>query len=93
MGEADIVCRGPDMETVVLVEVKARRVGAEVSELQRAAEAAVDEEKRQTLKAIMRHLTKHNSWWKRPRRIDVVAVDFDELGRVRELRHHEGCVR
>ncbi len=92
MGEADIVCRAPDERTIVLIEVKARVVGPDRSPLQRSTESAIDERKRSTLRQILRHLSAHNRWARRARRIDVIAIDFDEHNRVRELRHHVNAV-
>lgn len=92
MGEADILAAAPDRRTVVLVEVKSRVVAANRSELQRATEAAVNNDKRQTLRAILRHLSRHNRWQRLPRRIDVIAIDYSPAHDVLELRHHEACV-
>jgi len=92
MGEADIVCRAPDGRTIVLVEVKARVVGAARSPMQRSTESAVDEDKRRTLRAILRHLGSHNRWSRHARRIDVIAIDFDDRGELRSLRHHQSAV-
>ncbi|MBL0870980.1 MAG: YraN family protein [Phycisphaerales bacterium] len=92
MGEADILAAAPDRRTVVLVEVKSRVVAANRSELQRETEAAVNSDKRQTLRAILRHLIKHNRWYRLPRRIDVIAIDYSPSHEVLELRHHEACV-
>jgi Holliday junction resolvase-like predicted endonuclease len=92
MGEADIVCRAPDERTIVLIEVKARIVADDRSPRQRSTESAIDERKRATLRQILRHLSTHNRWARHARRIDVIAIDFDEHDRVRELRHHESAV-
>lgn len=93
MGEADILCLAPDEQTIVLVEVKSRIVSPDQSDLQRPTEAAVDRDKRQKLSTILTHLSRHNRWHNRPKRIDVVAVDFDSLERVVDLRHHVDAVR
>lgn len=89
MGEADLLCTAPDGDTVVLVEVKSRRVVPGVAAP--PAELNVTAHKRRKLRAIMRHLSRANRWGARPRRIDVIAVDFvgDEPA---ELRHHAGAV-
>jgi putative endonuclease len=92
MGEADILAAAPDRRTVVLVEVKSRVVAPDRSELQRQTEAAVNNDKRQTLRAILRHLSRHNRWQRLPRRIDVIAIDYSPAHEVLELRHHEACV-
>ncbi|CAN5836840.1 YraN family protein [soil metagenome] len=93
MGEADLVCVAPCRRRVVLVEVKARRLGAVITPEQRTAEAAVNEAKRTTLRHILIHLARHNRWKKSATRIDIVAVDFDAQDRVIEVRHHIDAVR
>lgn len=92
MGEADILAIAPDRRTVVLVEVKSRVVAPDRSDLQRQTEAAVNNDKRQTLRAILKHLVRHNRWHRLPRRIDVIAIDYSPTHEVLELRHHEACV-
>lgn len=91
-GEADLVCRGPDGRTMVVVEVKARVVAGEGG-LYRP-ERAVDGSKRKRLKAMARLLRAANGWRDRPVRVDVVAierVDAEPHARV-VVRHHEGIV-
>lgn len=73
MGEADLLCRDPDGETIVLVEVKSRRVADGVRPYA-APEASVHAHKRRKLASIARHLARANGWTKL--RIDVVAVEF-----------------
>jgi putative endonuclease len=89
MGEADVVCESPDRLTVVLVEVKARRLDAE--RVDPPAEAAVTAAKRRKLVKILRHLARANRWYDRQLRIDVVGVDFRGEAPV-EVRHHPGAV-
>jgi Holliday junction resolvase-like predicted endonuclease len=102
MGEADLVCVAPDRRTIVVVEVKSRRVGeAERDEqpgrAQPAPERSVHWEKRRKLRAIARHLGRANGWTGRPLRIDVVAIEWPEgsgsRGAKPVLRHHEGVMR
>lgn len=96
MGEADIVAVTPDRKTVVIVEVKTRRIGTGlpgeggISPEQRAPEASVTAEKRSKLVLIARHLARANRW-KQPPRIDVVAVEWP-AGAKPVLRHHVGAV-
>lgn len=92
MGEADVLAIAPDGETVVLVEVKTRRVaiqpGAFVSP---PPEASITAAKREKLTTILRHLQRANGWWRRPVRIDAVAVEWRN-GAEPVVRHHEGAV-
>jgi len=75
MGEADLLCRDPDGRTIVLVEVKSRRVRAGSRPFARP-EASVHAHKRRKLVSIARHLARANGW---PTiRIDVVAIEFVE---------------
>ncbi len=90
MGEADLLCEDPATGTIVLVEVKARRVDPE-----RPApppEREVDWRKRRTLRRILAYLVRRNRWGSRPQRIDVIGVEIDANGRC-TLRHHVGAVR
>ncbi len=87
MGEADVLALAPDGDTIVLVEVKARRVGAEGAFA--APEASITAHKRRKLAAILDHLARANGWTKRPLRIDAVAVEFPGTGKPL-VRHHVG---
>ncbi|NRA57111.1 MAG: YraN family protein [Phycisphaerales bacterium] len=90
-GEADIVCESPD-RVVVVVEVKSRRSERPGP----PPEAAVTQKKRQRLTRILEHLVRANGWHDRPRRIDVVAVEFRRrrwLGTKPALRHITDAVR
>jgi putative endonuclease len=98
MGEADLVCEDPDGRTVVIVEVKSRRVaggaganGAGKSEAIRP-ESAVHPRKAAKLVAIAEHLRRVNGWMDRPVRIDVVAVRWVGAGAA-EIRHFRRAVR
>lgn len=91
MGEADLLCVAPDRETVVLVEVKSRRINASGLH-QPPPEASVHAQKRSKLISILRHLAAANGWHDRPLRIDAVAVEVCGE-RVEEIRHHQGVVR
>ncbi|MFI4916906.1 MAG: YraN family protein [Phycisphaerales bacterium JB060] len=70
-GEADLLCEGPD-GCVVIVEVKARRHRPGML----PPEASVTLVKRRKLARILEHLVRSNGWEARPRRVDVVAVEF-----------------
>lgn len=92
-GEADLVCRGPDGRTMIIVEVKARVVADEAG-LYRP-ERAINRQKLRRLTSMARLLRAANGWRDRPVRVDVVAVERVEDGGSSRLviRHHEGLVR
>ncbi|MCW5756242.1 MAG: YraN family protein [Phycisphaeraceae bacterium] len=70
-GEADLLFQAAD-GCIVLVEVKARRARTGAP----PPESSVTLAKRQKLARILEHLVRQNGWTQRPRRIDVVAVEF-----------------
>jgi putative endonuclease len=89
-GEADLLCEAPG-GCIVVVEVKARRFrdGAP------PPEASVTQTKRQKLARILEHLIKKNGWQGRPRRVDVVAIEFHKrrwLGPRPVVKHFENAV-
>ena len=86
-----MLCEGPDGRTIVLVEVKTRRVAGGDDGPQYAPEVNITLDKRKKLVAILRHLVRANNWGSRPRRIDVVAIEWPERGEP-VVRHHEGAV-
>jgi Holliday junction resolvase-like predicted endonuclease len=94
VGEADLVCLAPDRSTIVVVEVKTRRRGAERSVLGELMppEASVHQHKRGKLIAVARSLARANHWEDRPVRIDVVAVEWPDRGGKPTLRHHTNAV-
>lgn len=97
-GEADAFFLAPDRTTLVLVEVKTRVVRAGHSTPFASGEAAVDAEKLDRLRTILRHLQRANHWTTRPSRIDVVAIDWPEPTAdcprpSPTVRHHEGVGR
>lgn len=90
MGEADLLCLAPDRRTIVLVEVKTRRVNSSADHpASPPPEASVHAAKRRKLTAILNHLAAANNWRSRPLRIDVVAVEWPDRGPP-VLRHHTG---
>lgn len=102
MGEADLLAVAPDRETVVLVEVKSRRVEGStqgdagdsrhiVRTPQPPPEASITAHKRAKLVEILRHLARANGWGRRPLRIDAVAVEWPRDGEP-VVRHHPGAV-
>jgi putative endonuclease len=89
MGEADLLCEAADRSTIVLVEVKSRRLDS--GRIDPPAEAAVTRDKRRKLVKILKHLARANRWHARPLRIDIIGVDFRNNQPV-EIRHHTGAV-
>lgn len=94
-GEADLVALDPDKRTIVIIEVKTRKVDRLVAPGQRRTtplpELNVDRDKQRKLRSIARYLAKANRWTSRPIRIDVIAIDWPPQGKP-ELRHHQGGV-
>ncbi|MEQ8845878.1 MAG: YraN family protein [Phycisphaerales bacterium] len=89
-GEADLLCEHP-RAGIVLVEVKARRFSANAPR----PEASVTLRKRQRLLRILEHLVRANGWEHRPRRVDVIAVEFYPRRFLRakaSVRHFENAV-
>lgn len=71
----------PDGQTIVLVEVKSRRVNPADSSTPRfTPEASVHATKRRKLRRILARLVRANRWHSRPARIDVVAVEVPPDG-------------
>lgn len=95
IGEADIVALDPDGRTIVVVEVKTRRVERVVEAGKRRAapapEMSVHQHKQLKLLAVARYLAKANGWVGRPIRIDVVAVEWPREGRM-VVRHRRNAV-
>lgn len=94
MGEADILALAPDGQTVVLVEVKSRRIAPETPPSGFVApppEASITVHKREKLVEILRHLARANGWTKRPLRIDAIAVEWPGSGEP-TVRHHVDAV-
>jgi len=89
-GEADLLCETRE-GCIVVVEVKARRARPSAP----PPEASVTLAKRQRLIRVLEHLVKANGWHGRPRRIDVVAIEFHarRWGPPRaQVRHFESAV-
>ncbi|UYV14040.1 MAG: YraN family protein [Phycisphaera sp.] len=89
-GEADLLCEGLG-GCIVVVEVKARRF----REGTPPPQASVTLTKRQRLARILEHLVNKNDWQGRPRRVDVVAIEFRSrgwLGPKPTVKHFENAV-
>ncbi len=97
-GEIDILAQDPDGRTIVVVEVKARRRAAHAAGASAAVapEASVTRSKSRKLIRLMDAVVAANGWQARPKRIDVVAVEFVERtpdpDEVR-VKHFVGAVR
>lgn len=89
MGEVDIVAQDPDQRTIVIVEVKCRVLGEGAHP---PPEAQINARKRRVLIATLRYLTTANNWQSRPKRIDVIAVDWGHKGPI-ATRHYHNAVR
>jgi putative endonuclease len=76
-GEVDLIAR--DGDTVVFVEVKARRRG------EPAEAVTAEKQRRLTLAAL--HFLKRHRLLEYPGRFDVVAVVWPESGRVPSVEH------
>ena len=89
-GEADLLCQD-SAGGIVLVEVKSRRWRPGTP----PPEASVTLRKRQRLARVLEQLVRANDWQDRPRRIDVVAVEFRPgrwWGSKPTVRHFEAAV-
>lgn len=97
-GEIDVLAQDPDGRTIVIVEVKSRRrvAGGKGASARIAPEASVTAFKSRKLVRLMDAVVAANGWQSRPKRIDVIAVEFVERqGRADEIRakHFVGAVR
>ncbi len=90
-GELDLVCLHPDKRTIVIVEVKARRVRAGVEYTSPPPEAQLHAHKRRQLLRLTKSLIRSRGWIDRPIRIDLIAVEAPERGRA-VVRHHQSAV-
>lgn len=96
-GEVDLLAEDPDGRTIVVVEVKARKRkrGAAGASVNVAPEASITRAKQRKLIRLMDALTVANGWQGRPKRIDVVAVEFIEREQDDEVvtRHFRDAVK
>lgn len=74
-GELDLVMRGPDGRTIVVIEVKARMVAA--GSTAPRPEANITAAKRAQVARLTESLRAREGWRDVPVRIDVIAVEFD----------------
>lgn len=96
-GEADLVCRDPDASSIVIVEVKTRRIadGLSPGGVAAAPEASITAHKRRKLSQVVRALVRANRWHDRAIRVDVVAIEVDDRGARDKwtVRHHVDVLR
>ncbi len=79
-GEADIVALTPDRTTLVIIEVKARRLPPDAPPTTtRRPEDALTTRKLNKLKSLARQLIKHHNLPQLPLRIDAIALDYPPL--------------
>lgn len=84
--EVDLICRDPDEDgELVFVEVKTRRVSG-----YGPPEAAITEEKRQSLVAVARAYLHEQQLEDVPSRFDVVTVFFAD-DQAPEIQHYENA--
>lgn len=95
-GEIDLLAEDPDGRTIVLVEVKTRKrpEGGAGASARVAPEASITRKKARKLVRLLDAIVQSNGWGKRPKRIDVVAVEvFTQGGQERfETRHFRAAV-
>lgn len=89
--EADLVVEAADRRTIVIVEVKTRRMGTARSARFRP-ETAVGAAKGRRLVWLSNAVARRYGWMDRPRRVDVVAIEWPEGGEP-VIRHHVDAVR
>lgn len=87
-GEIDLLAEDPDGRTIVVVEVKASKARPDTSP---PPEHRVNRHKRRKLTALAGAAARRGRLTNRPIRFDVIAVDLDERGKTRALRHHVGA--
>ena len=85
--EIDLVAR--DGDTLVFVEVRTRRGGAPGM----AARSVNAAKAKQLLRAVDWYIEHHPEFADEPMRIDVVTVELERDGTLREVTHIENAVR
>ncbi len=89
-GECDLLMRDPDRSTLVIVEVKTRRVTP--GKPHPPPEASVHARKRAKLELLAGLLARDRRYQGQPIRIDVAAVDWPDSGKP-TVRHFRDAVR
>ena len=90
IGEVDRVMLTRDRRTIVFVEVKARTVASDRP--QPPPHAAITAHKRRKLLTLAETISLARGWTDRPKRIDVVSVEFPRTGKP-IIRHFPDAVR
>lgn len=93
-GEADLVLAAPDRKTLVIAEVKTRRVRPGSPVNGRRPEAALTRAKERVLLRVAKAYARRRGHTNRPLRIDLIAVDLAAEGaEVLDVRHYKAAVR
>jgi putative endonuclease len=85
--EIDLIAR--DGDAVVFVEVRTRRGGAQGM----AALSVGPRKAKQLLHAVEFYIERHAQLAEAPLRVDVITVELDRDGTLRNLTHYEDAVR
>ncbi|MEM1167293.1 MAG: YraN family protein [Planctomycetota bacterium] len=91
VGELDLVCLAPDRRTIVFVEVKSRRL--DPNRPHPPPHASVTGAKRRKLVTLAKLESRRRGWNARPKRIDVVAVEFPSGRGKPRIQHFKDAVR
>lgn len=83
-GEVDVIALSPNRAVLVMVEVKCRRPGAGHAPEQQAGPETI-----RRLRRAGEAVRRANGWHDKGVRVDVVGVDWPDMGRP-EVRHHVG---
>jgi putative endonuclease len=89
VAEAELDVVAMDGETLVFVEVRTRRGG----ERGLAAASVGPRKAKKLLVAAQWYIERHPELAEAPMRIDVVTVELDRAGVVREVTHYDDAVR
>jgi len=89
MGEIDILAQAPDRHTIVVVEVKTRKI-EDVFMDSILPEEHVNRDKQRKLAALASQLVNRYHLDDRPIRFDVIGVDLVATGKP-VIRHHEAA--
>ena len=87
--ETEIDLVAIDRDQAVFVEVRTRRGAYEGM----AAMSVTRTKQRKLLNAVQHYLEAHPEYEQLPLRIDVVAIELDQDGKVRSIEHIEDAVR
>lgn len=88
-GEVDLLAEAPDGRTIVIVEVKSRRLTV-ADDATTRPEHHVNAAKQRKLVALATQIVRRHRLTDRPVRFDVIGVDMPAVGKP-IVRHHEGA--